>query len=92
MKLPIPGEWLVLGKAEIGEVKDAIGMDIPDTGEYDTFSGFVLDRLGRIPDEKDTFLLCGHSINVKEKDGNRILKYMVKKIVQETVPPEAEKT
>ncbi len=85
-----PDEWLVLGKAEIGEVNEAIGMEIPDTGEYDTFSGFVLDQLGRIPNEQDTFSLNRHSISVKLKDGNRILKYLVKKTVQEDRPQEPE--
>jgi CBS domain containing-hemolysin-like protein len=34
-----PKEWLVMGKTEIEEVNEKIGMNIPDTAEFDTFSG-----------------------------------------------------
>ncbi len=71
-------EWVVLGKADIEEVNETIGMDIPDTREYDTFSGFVLDRIGRIPTEKEEIPFDSFVVTVEEKDGNRILKYSVK--------------
>jgi CBS domain containing-hemolysin-like protein len=71
-------EWVVLGKADIEEVNETIGMDIPDTKEYDTFSGFVLDRIGRIPTEKEEIVIDSFVITVEEKDGNRILRYSVK--------------
>src|SRR5210317_1863456 len=42
-----PSEWRVLGKSEIDEVNEIIEMNIPDSREYDTFSGYVLDQIGR---------------------------------------------
>ncbi len=54
-------EWRVLGKSEIDEVNDEIPMDIPDSKDYDTFSGYVLNQIGRIPREKDEILLGGLS-------------------------------
>ena len=51
-----------------------------DSSEYDTFSGFILDRLGRIPHEKESFTISSYQVVVKEKDGNRIKKYIVKKL------------
>jgi len=71
-------EWVVLGKTDIEEVNETIGMDIPDTREYDTFSGFVLDRIGRIPTEKEEIVIDSFIVTVDEKDGNRILRYSVK--------------
>jgi len=70
-------EWIVLGKADIDDVNEKIGMNIPDTGEYDTFSGYILDRIGRIPTEKEKFTIDPFVITVEEKDGNRIVKYSV---------------
>ncbi len=74
-----PNEWIVLGKSDIDEVNATIGMNIPKSAEYDTFSGFVLDRIGRIPNENEKFTIDGYEITVKAKDGNRILEYIVRR-------------
>jgi putative hemolysin len=73
-----PREWIVLGKSDIDEVNQIIGMQIPDSPEYDTFSGYVLDIIGRIPHEKESISVPPFDIVVKEKDGNRIKKYLVR--------------
>ena len=73
-------EWIVLGKSDIDMVNEIIGMDIMDSNEYDTFSGFILDRIGRIPHEKESFTIGSYEVIVKEKDGNRIIKYIIKKL------------
>ncbi len=75
-----PKEWLVLGKSDIEEVNEKIGMKIPESKEYDTFSGFILDRIGRIPEEDETFTIDGHKVVVMEMDGNRIKRYLVQAI------------
>jgi putative hemolysin len=72
-------EWRVLGKTEIDDVNDRVPINIPDVRDYDTFSGYVLHNIGRIPDEKENFTLNDFSITVAQKDGNRILEYLVKK-------------
>jgi len=74
-----PGEWMILGKTEIDEVNDILHIDIPDTKDYDTFSGFVLHNIGRIPNEKEKISIGEFDITVEEKDGNRIVKYVVKR-------------
>lgn len=73
-----PREWIVLGKSDIDEVNEIIGMQIPDSPEYDTFSGYILDIIGRIPHEKESISIPPFDIVVKEKDGNRIKKYIVR--------------
>ena len=73
-----PNEWRVLGKSEIDEVNETIKMEIPDSREYDTFSGYVLDQIGRIPQEKEEISLGNFMITVKEMEGNRISEYIVR--------------
>lgn len=73
-----PSEWRVLGKSEIDEVNEKIDMNIPDSKEYDTFSGYVLDQIGRIPREKEEIPLGNYVVTVKEMDGNRIKEYIVR--------------
>jgi len=86
-----PNEWRVLGKSEIDEVNETIKMDIPDSREYDTFSGYVLDQIGRIPQEQEEIPLGNFLITVKEMDGNRISEYIVRQTEVES-PKEASPT
>jgi CBS domain containing-hemolysin-like protein len=72
-------EWMVLGKSEIDDVNEKLQMNIPDTKEYDTFSGYVLDKIGRIPREKEEIRIENFVITVKEMEGTRIKEYIVKK-------------
>jgi CBS domain containing-hemolysin-like protein len=72
-------EWRVLGKSEIDDVNDELEMDIPDTKEYDTFSGYILDQIGRIPQEKEDIQLGDYVVTVHQMDGTRIKEYIVKK-------------
>jgi CBS domain containing-hemolysin-like protein len=76
-------EWRVLGKSEIDDVNEELEMDIPDTKEYDTFSGYILDQIGRIPQEKEDIRLGDFVVTVNQMDGTRIKEYIVKKIEEE---------
>jgi len=71
-------EWMVLGKSDIDEINETIGMEIPDSKDYDTFSGYVLNTIGRIPKEKEKITIGTYFITVEEMDGNRINKYRIK--------------
>jgi len=73
-------EWRVLGKSEIDEVNEMLQTSIPDSREYDTFSGYVLNQIGRIPREKEEFHLGDFRVTVNEMEGTRIKEYIVKKI------------
>lgn len=73
-------EWLVLGKTEIEEVNEAFGMNIPDIRQYDTFSGYILDRIGKIPSVNEEIVLDDFRVVVKEIEGNRIREYIVKRV------------
>jgi CBS domain containing-hemolysin-like protein len=83
-------EWRVLGKSEIDEVNDKIPMHIPDSKEYDTFSGYVLNQIGRIPHEKEEIPLGNFLITVHAMDGNRISEYIVRQT--EIDPPQEAST
>jgi len=70
--------WTVLGKADIDKVNEMIGMEILDSKDYDTFSGYVLNTIGRIPKEKEKITIGKYTITVEEKDRNRIKKYSIR--------------
>ena len=79
-------EWIVMGKTDIDEVNAIIGMNIPDSAEYDTFSGYILEQIGRIPNENEQFTIGEYDIVVKAKDGNRIREYIVRPTSQTLSP------
>ncbi|MGD9366648.1 MAG: hemolysin family protein [Desulfobacteraceae bacterium] len=76
-------DWIVLGKADIDEVNDAIDMNIPDSADYDTFSGYILEQIGRIPAENEKFTMGDFEIIVKSMDGNRIKEYIVRTLAKQ---------
>ena len=88
IKLGRTSIWI---KSEIDEVNETIKMDIPDSREYDTFSGYVLDQIGRIPQEQEEIPLGNFLITVKEMDGNRISEYIVR-LTEVESPKEASPT
>jgi CBS domain containing-hemolysin-like protein len=47
------GTWLVPARWRVDEVAEATGIALPDDEVYDTVSGLVLHRLGRIPSVGD---------------------------------------
>lgn len=78
-------EWRVLGKSEIEEVNEILGISIPDSKDYDTFSGYILDLIGRIPDLNDKIATDELEVTVKKVEGNRIQEYHV---LKKDVPPQ----
>jgi len=73
-------EWRVPGRSDIEDVNATTGMQIADSSEYDTFSGYVLDVIGKIPQENEEFAFGPYIVAVKRKEGNRIQEYLVRKV------------
>ena len=84
-------QWLVLGKSDIEEVNEKIPMHIPASKEYDTFSGYVLWKIGRIPEPGEALLLDPFQITVKDMKSNRIISFIVSTIAPtDAVKPNQE--
>ena len=43
------GRWQVDARVSIYDLRDATGVELPDTGDYASVGGFVLAEVGRIP-------------------------------------------
>ena len=68
---PSHGPWVLSGSLHPDEVGEACGFEPPE-GEYETLAGFVLDRLGRIPEVSDRFEFRGWRLEVATMDGLRV--------------------
>jgi len=65
------GAYLLSGRLHPDEVRDECGLELPD-GDLCTLAGFVLSRLGRIPDPGDTFEHDGWTVSVTVMDARRV--------------------
>lgn len=72
-------KWLVSGKIDIDDLNKKVNIEIPESSSYDTFSGFFLEQIGRIPKPDESIIVNNWSVTVKEMDGNRIKNFIVKK-------------
>jgi putative hemolysin len=68
--------YLVDGSCAIVELRDQLGIEIPD-GEYVTLGGFLLDRLGHIPEERETLEALGWMFRITKMDRRRIAKVVL---------------
>ena len=55
----------------ISEINEELNLGLPE-GEYQTVAGFILDDLGRIPEEGDVVEFENLRLTVKEMSGVRI--------------------
>jgi CBS domain containing-hemolysin-like protein len=66
------GVWLLPGVLRPDEVKDRTSIEIPDSSDYETLSGFVMARLGRIAELGDEVVVPGGVLRVVRMDGHRV--------------------
>jgi len=72
-------KWLVAGKIDIDDLNKEIDIKIPESNTYDTFSGFFLEQIGRIPSPGESIIIDKWMATVKDMDGNRIQSFILKK-------------
>jgi putative hemolysin len=66
------------------EFKAASGIDLPE-GRYETVAGFMLDRLGRLPQEGDRVQIPGYALTVLSMDRLRIARVRVTPVTEQAV-------
>jgi len=76
IKILTPEKISVLGKVPITEVNNLIGLElIPQSDDYDTVAGLIINQAGDIPKEGYSFNLNNYKLTVKE-----VLKKRIKRI------------
>jgi putative hemolysin len=82
-------EWtyVIDGKTPLDEVGEVLGIALPADEDFDTIAGFVLNLLGRIPDENEQASVSYESLTfrVLAMDDKRIAKVEV-----QLQPPDQE--
>ena len=70
------GEVEVDGLLNLDDFEDETGLELPE-GPYETVGGYIMAKLGRLPETGDSTEFDGHRIVVREVDGRRVSRVLV---------------
>lgn len=69
--------WLVDGATSLLDLRNAVGLELPETGEFNTVAGYFLHVLGVIPKVGDFLVHKKYKMTIEEMDGHRISQVRV---------------
>ena len=75
--------WLVSGQLRADEIADVTGFRMPE-GDYETISGLIFERLGKIPDTGEFTVVDGWRLSVTAMDRHRIAELRVQRLADGT--------
>lgn len=79
---PLGGDtYLVDAGMQVDELNQELGIAIPD-GDYETVAGFVMARLGIVPQGGERIQIDGHVVEVATVQGIKIVEVMIARSVQ----------
>jgi magnesium and cobalt transporter len=64
--------WLIDGQTNVDDVRERLGIDIPEDGEYVTLGGLLFERFGHIPNEGEDVRIGDWDLKVVEMDKRRV--------------------
>ncbi|HEX2983596.1 MAG TPA: transporter associated domain-containing protein, partial [Ignavibacteriales bacterium] len=70
--------YLVMGKVSIYEINELLETQaIPESEDYDTIGGFILNNAGSIPQKDYSFVYENYKFTVKDITNNRVNKVLI---------------
>ncbi len=72
------GSFTVSGIAPLHDVNNYLPLPFPESRQYNTLNGLVLNRFGRIPPGNDTFTIDPYEITVVSRKQNILIQLKVK--------------
>jgi putative hemolysin len=74
------GSMIVEGTLSAAELREAYGIPLPESGEFETVAGFMLEQLGSVPKGGEVVSVDGWRLTVVDVERNRISKVKVEKL------------
>ncbi|MDE5881163.1 MAG: hemolysin family protein [Muribaculaceae bacterium] len=75
-----PGEYEFSGRAEIEYINEEFGLDLKESDTYHTLGGYILENLGALPAQGDSFEIGNLKFNILRMSATRIELVKVTKI------------
>ncbi|HEV7872409.1 MAG: conserved rane protein of unknown function [Modestobacter sp.] len=79
--------WFVSGLLRPDEVRERTGIEVPE-GRWETVAGYLIDRLGRLPEEGDAVDVAGHRLTVLTVEGRRVARLRADPLPREPGAPD----
>jgi CBS domain containing-hemolysin-like protein len=73
------GAYVVEGTMHTDDLREDLGIELPESEDYDTVSGFILSRLGEVPPVGQVIEHPGVRLTVEEADERRIERVKVER-------------
>ncbi|WP_237200377.1 hemolysin family protein [Rothia nasimurium] len=84
------GDYIFSGLLRPDEVTDLIGgLDIEDDPSYETMGGFMMDRLGRVPETGDTVPVEGGILRVEKMEQRRVDRIRFAQVTSAETPDDS---
>jgi Hemolysins and related proteins containing CBS domains len=71
-----PGRYLVNGRMEMEDLNQVLSMKFPD-GNYETLGGFLMNRMGRIPQRRERLEYNGITFIIENADQKSVKEVLV---------------
>ena len=71
-------EYNVLARIDVLSLNKDLDLDLPESDEYETLAGFVLNYFENIPDVNDEIVYERFKITIKEVDDRSVIKVNIK--------------
>jgi putative hemolysin len=81
----LSGDLEVDGLLNLDDFAETTGITLPE-GPYETVAGFVMNRLGHLPQVGELVDVDGHRLTVTELDGRRVARLRLTKIPSAVAP------
>ncbi len=85
------GSWLLAGFMPADEMADQLGIELPESREYDTLAGFLLSLFHRLPATGEAVEAQGWRFEVVDLDGRRIDKVLAARMTDRPAPAAAQR-
>ncbi len=85
------GSYLVTGKADVHTVAEHLGLEIEPEG-FETFAGYVLSRVGRVPATGERFDVDGLDIEVLDAERRRVHRLRVRRRVAGSADAQSDRS
>ncbi len=85
------GSYQVDAQLRVDEINETMGWAIPELDEYETLAGFLLYRMGRVPEEGDSCTYKNYHFRISRMKGPKIEQVMVTFKETNRLTPEEDK-
>ena len=73
--------FILSGRHEIADLNKKYQLDLPESEAYETLGGYIIDNLGEIPEENDSFVIDGKfHIKINKANQKQIQKVVLVKL------------